>query len=95
MTSGEGWRRSKRRLAAFVLGNGDLVLLGEVEQLLAAAERPFPPRGDHPDVGFQRVIAELEADLVVALAGGAVRDRIRTDGAGDLDLALGDQRPRN
>src|SRR3546814_4980057 len=31
--------------------------------------------------------------LVVALAGGAMADRIGTDLAGDLDLALGDQRP--
>ncbi len=45
------------------------------------------------DVGLERIIAELEADLVVALAGGAVTDRVGADRARDLDLALGDQRP--
>ena len=42
--------------------------------------------------GFKRVIAELEADLVVALAGGAVGHRVGADLLGDLDLLLGDQR---
>ena len=62
----------ERRLAALVLGDRDLVLLGEVEQRLAALEVPLAPRRDHPDVGLQRVVGELEADLVVALAGRAV-----------------------
>src|SRR5262249_22999941 len=44
------------------------------------------------DVGIERIIGELEADLVVALAGRAVRDGIGADLACDLDLALGDQR---
>ncbi len=81
------------RLAALVLGDRDLVLLGEVEQRLAARELPFAPRRDHLDVGLQRIIAELEADLVVALAGRAVTDRVGADLPRDLDLALGDQRP--
>ena len=67
------------RLAALVLGDRDLVLLGEVDQRLAAGELPFAPRRDDPDVRLQRVIAELEADLVVALAGRAVTDRVRAD----------------
>ncbi len=45
--------------------------------------------------GFKRVIGELEPHLVVALAGGAVGDRVGADRVGDLDLALGDQRPRD
>ena len=83
----------ERRFAALVLGDRDLVLLGEVDQRLAAREVPFAPRRDHPDVGLQRIIAELEADLVVALAGRAVTDRVGADLPRDLDLALGDQRP--
>jgi hypothetical protein len=42
----------------------------------AAGQIPFAPRRDHLDVGRERVIAELEADLVVALAGRAMADRI-------------------
>ena len=32
------------------------------------------PRGDDLDVGLQAIEGELETDLVVALAGAAVRD---------------------
>ncbi len=85
----------ERRLAALVLGDRDLVLLGEREQRLARAEVPFAPGRDHGDVGLERVVGELEAHLVVALAGRAVRDRVGADLLGDLDLLLGDQRPRD
>jgi hypothetical protein len=64
------------RLAALVLADRDLMLLGKVEQLFAAGIGPFPPGRDDADVRLQRVIAELEADLVVALAGGAVTHRV-------------------
>ena len=56
---------------------------------------PFAPRRDDGDVRLERVIAELEAHLVVALAGRAMRDRVGADLLGDLDLLLGDQRPRD
>ena len=85
----------ERRLAALVLGDRDLVLLGVFEQPGARGQIPFAPRRDHLDVGLQRVIGELEAHLVVALAGRAMGDRVGADLAGDLDLALGDQRPRD
>ena len=70
----------------------DLVLFGEFQQLGAAGQVPFAPGGDDRHVGLQRVIGELEANLVVALAGRAMGDRIGADLFGDLDLALGDQR---
>src|SRR5205085_5956594 len=78
----------ERRVAALVLGDRDLVFLGEVEQRLAAGELPLAPRGDNLDVGLERIITELEADLVVALAGRAVTDGIRAHRPRDLDLAL-------
>ena len=56
---------------------------------------PLAPRRDDLDVGLQRVVAELEAHLVVALAGGAVAHGVGADLSGDLDLLLGDQRPRD
>ncbi len=83
----------ERRLAALVLGDRDLVLLGKGDELLARAQVPFAPGRDDGHVGLQRIIAELEAHLVVALAGGAVDDRVGADLFGDLDLLLGDQRP--
>ena len=81
------------RFAALVLGDRDLVLLGEIDQLGPRGEVPFAPGGDHLDIRIERVIAELEADLIVALAGGAVADGVRARRLRDLDLALGDQRP--
>ena len=45
------------------------------------------------DSGVKRVIAELETNLIVTLAGRAVADRVGPGLLGDLDLALGDQRP--
>ena len=85
----------ERRLAALVLGDRDLVLLGEFDQPGARGEVPFAPRRDHLHVGLEGVIGELEADLVVALAGGAMGDRVGADLLGDLDLLLGDQRTRD
>ena len=84
---------AERRLAALVLGDRNLVLLGEVQQGLAGAELPFAPGGDDANVGLQRIITQLEPDLIVALAGRAVTDGVGADLTGDLDLALGDQRP--
>ena len=52
--------------------------LGELDQL-GARVVPFAPGGDDLDVGLQRIVAELEAHLVVALAGRAVGDRIGAD----------------
>ena len=85
----------ERRIAALVLRDRDLVLFGELDQPRARGEVPFAPRCDHRHVGLERVIGQLEANLVVALAGRAVRHRIGADLLGDLDLLLGDQRARD
>ena len=81
------------RLAALVLGHRDLVLLGEVDEVGARLEGPFAPRGDDLDRRVQGISGELEADLVIALAGGAMGDGVGAGRGGDLDQALGDQRP--
>src|SRR3546814_14971919 len=44
----------KGRVATLVLGDGDLVRLGEGQELLAAGEIPFAPRGAAADIGLQR-----------------------------------------
>ena len=83
------------RFAALVLRDDDLVLFGEIDQRGTAGQIPFAPGRDHLDVGRERVIAELEADLIIALAGRAMADGVGADLLCDFDLALGDQRPRN
>ena len=85
----------ERRFAALVLGDRDLVLLGEGEERGAGGELPFAPGRDDLDVGIERIGRELEAHLIVALAGRAVGDGVGAHLLGDLDQALGDQRPRD
>jgi hypothetical protein len=51
----------------------------------AAGQVPFAPGRDDLDVGVERVGGELEADLVVALAGGAVGDGV---GAGLAAISI-------
>ena len=85
----------KRRFAALVLGDRDLMLLGEGNERIAGGELPFAPRRDDLDVGLERVSRQFEAHLIVALAGRAMSDRVSAHFAGDLDQVLGDQRPRN
>ena len=86
---------AERSLAAFVLGNRDLVLFGKLNQLGAAGQIPFPPRGDDLNIGVQRIGRQFKPHLVVALACGAMGHRIGALGHGDLDQAFGNQRPRN
>jgi hypothetical protein len=74
--------------------DGDAVLLGVVEQILpaleAVAELRQPPGRDNLDRGLECVEGELEADLVVALAGAAVRDEVAALLLGNSDLCAGD-----
>ena len=83
------------RIAALVLGDRNLIFFGEVDQRCARREVPFAPGRDDRDVGLERVIAELEAHLIVALARRAVADGVGSDFARDLDLLLGDERARD
>ena len=52
------------------------MVLGVLDQLPPRAHRPFPPGRNDPD-RRERHISQFEAHLVVALAGRAMRDRIR------------------
>ena len=77
-------------------GDGNAVLLGIVQQILpaleAVAELGQPPRRNDLDGGLQCVEGQLEADLVVALAGAAMRDEATALLLSDADLGAGDDR---
>jgi hypothetical protein len=83
----------ERGFAALVLGDGDLVLLRIFQQPGPRGQLPFTPGGNDFDIRVQGVVTKLEADLIIALAGGAVGDGIGAHQFGDFDLPLGDQRP--
>src|SRR5690625_7477866 len=67
--------------------------MGVTEQVFTALQVPCAPGRDDADVRVERVAGQFEADLVVALAGGAVGDRVRAFLLGDLDHAAGDEGP--
>ena len=83
----------ERRVAALVLGDRDLVLLGEFEQLGAAGQVPFAPRRDHLDVGLRARNSRARSAPGRCPCRSRRGDRVGADLLGDLDLALGDQRP--
>ena len=68
------------------------MLLRIRDQIHAAFEVPLAPRSDDFDVRLKRVIRQLETHLIVAFAGGAVRDRVSAFFLRDLDLAFCDHR---
>ena len=70
----------------------DAVLAG-VGDLLLAAHLPGANRRDRPQLRRQGRHRGLDPNLVVALAGAAVGDRVAARLAGLLDRELGDQRP--
>ena len=69
--------------------------LGErVRDLLVARPDLVAQRRDHPHARVLRLERELEAQLVVALAGAAVDDRLGAELERDLGDRLGDHGPR-
>ena len=70
----------------------DVVRLGVVDLLLAALDVPDSPGSDDGHVGGEGLHGQLEANLIVALAGAAVGDGVRALRLGDLHQALGDDR---
>src|SRR5580658_8181642 len=78
-------------------GEGNFLLAGVGNHVGAAYERPIgtPPRRDDLQVRRESRERQLEAHLVVALAGRAMRDSVGAFRARNLDQFLGDNRPRD
>ena len=77
------------------LGDRDLdaALGGVVDLLVAGQAHPDAHRRDDLEPRIEGVGGDIEADLVVALAGAAVGDRVGALALGDLDEELRDERP--
>lgn len=82
----------ERRLPSFGLWDRDSVCLCIGQKTGSAVEVPFAPGCNDLDVWLEGIVAQLKADLIVSLAGGAMRDGIGAHLACDFDLALGDER---
>src|SRR5207248_4854234 len=70
-----------------------IALGGVLDGVLAGDDVPFAPGGDHGELRSERLVSELEADLVVALAGAAMRKGVAAGFERDFDLTFGEQRP--
>ena len=71
----------------------DAVLLAVLDLIFAGLHGPYighTPRSDDLQVRSQSLDAQLETDLVVALAGGSVADGRSALLSGDLHQPLGD-----
>ena len=86
---------TKRRFAALVFGDWDLVFLGKIDQLGTACKIPFTPGGDDFDIGVQCVGGQLKPHLVIAFAGRAMGNSICPFELCNLNQAFGDQWARN
>ena len=77
--------------------HGDAVLVGIFDHFAAGMEFPvgIAPGGDQLDIRFHGIGGELETDLVIALAGGAVADGVGVFLADDFDQFLADQGTRD
>ena len=77
--------------AILLHGHRDAAGLGVFDLLLAGLDIPDTPGGDDLHVGVEGLDGQLEANLVIALAGAAVADSRAVFSMGDLHQALGDQ----
>ena len=71
--------------------HGDVARLGVLDLLFAGLDVPDTPGGDDLHVGVEGLDGQLEADLVIALAGAAMANGGAVLLVGDLHQALGDQ----
>ena len=68
--------------------------LGVVDRVFAGFDIPYSPRSDYLYIRSERLYRELEANLIVALAGRAVTDGYRALFLSYLDQSLRDYRTR-
>src|SRR5687767_9941523 len=69
-----------------------VVLCGVVERVLATADIPLTPGGNHGKIRSKCGIGELEPNLIVAFAGASVSERVCTNSSCHLYLAPCDER---
>src|ERR1022692_4871307 len=71
--------------------NRYIVFTGVFDSIFARLDFPLPPRRDDLELRRQRQHGELEANLIVALAGASVCHGVRALAQSNFDLAFGEQ----
>ena len=74
-------------------GHGDAALLGVVEAIFARFQIPLAPWRYYFQLGSERLVGHLEADLIVAFAGASVADGRSAFAQCDFDLMFRDHGP--
>ena len=69
---------------------GDVMGFGEVDLLVPGLDVPLPPGGDDLHVRGEPLDGQLKPNLIVALAGSAVADGVRSLGQRNLSQLLAD-----
>ena len=80
-----GIHRIGRFFARLVEIDRDIMFGAIVHQRFTRRQIPFTPRRNHLHTGLQGIGTQLKANLIVTLAGGTMRDSIRTGFIGDFD----------
>src|SRR5690348_12758599 len=75
--------------------NGNLVLFGVRDGILAGVNVPFTPWRDNLQIGRDGLVSQFKANLVVAFSGAAVGKAIRTELQCEFRLALGEHGSRH
>src|SRR5258708_39407878 len=75
--------------------HGDFVGFGVSDGVLARIDVPFAPRRNDLQMGRNRFVGELEANLIVALAGAAMREAVSAKFQRKFRLALCQHGPRH
>src|SRR5579872_655239 len=75
-------------------GNGNSMRFGVVEAIFARLQSPFAPRSNDLQFRSDGLVSMLKTDLIVALAGAAVRNSGGAEFERDFYLMLGDDRTR-
>src|SRR6267378_6237093 len=79
----------------FALLDGNVVLLRVGYGIFTGIDVPLAPGSNDLDVGRDGFVRQFETDLIVALAGAAVREAVGAELQRNFRLALGDDGPRH
>src|SRR5262249_16033725 len=76
-------------------GDGNIALFGVRDRVVSGSDVPFPPGRDDFELWRERLVCELEAHLVVSLAGATVGKGVSALCKRYFNLTFREKRPGN